>query len=412
MPVVKSKVIASHDLKRLAATPGKHSDGSNLILQVARPSSAIWVYRYSLHGRRREISIGPLRQIGLAQARERARELAYEIAQGIDPIDARKAARTKAEKDAAGRVLLRDYTKGFIERNRSRWRSEKHAAQWSSSIRDFAQPLLKKPIGEIKPRDVADALKPRWQSHNETSARVLQRLHRIFDEIAGAGIRPDNPCNKAALAPLLPVIERKVKHHDMMPVDLAPDFMARLRERDAIEARALELLILTAARMNELVGMKASEIDEHERIWRVPGSRTKSGREHEIPLCDRAMHIVKTTPREHASKYVFAHSSKRGQPISPQALRRVNKAISDAMDVKATPHGWRATFRSWAEERAKAPHVVAELALGHVQPDAVVKAYQRSKLLDDRRELMDKWDRYLRDERGKVVALKGGRRPR
>ena len=409
MPRVVTNQISSHDLQRLAATPGKHHDGGGLHLQVESISSAFWVFRYSLHGRRREMSLGSVRVIGLSAARKLAAKLRADIAEGVDPLNVRRQKRDREKADAAGRKRLGTYTDEFIARNRSQWRNEVHLRQWTSSLKAYAGPLLKMGIGEITSEDVANALRPKWQSRYETSSRVLQRLRRVFDEIVAAKLRDDNPCAPAALAPLLPNVRREVQHFKALPVDAAPEFMRRLREREGIDARALEFLVLTACRLNEVAGAKIDEIDEIEKLWRIPGSRTKSGKPHVVPLTDRAMQIIKQVPREHGNRHLFANPTKRGKHVRPRSLYEVNHAITTAMGSPATVHGHRACFRSWAEERAGASHVVAELALGHVQSDSLLRAYQRSDLMKQRRALAKKWAQFVSiTERGKVVPM--GRR--
>ena len=406
MPRVVANQIAAHDLQRLAAQQGKHHDGGGLHLQVESDASAFWVFRFSLHGRRREMSIGSLRVIGLAKARKIAAKLRADIAEGIDPLDARKQKREQEKADAAGRKRLGIYVDEFIARNRSQWRNKQHCAQWTSSVKQYAGPLLKKGIGEITAEDVAAALKPKWETRHETATRVLQRLRRVFDEIVAAKLRTDNPCAPAALAPLLPVVKREVKHFAALPIDAAPAFMKGLRAKDGIPARALEFLVLTSTRLNEVIGCRDDEINEAEKLWRIPGSRTKSGKPHTVPLTERAMQIIKTTLREAGNKHVFAHPSQRGRHVPGRALYELNLELTAAMESPATVHGHRACFRSWAEERAGTSHVIAELALGHVQSDALLRAYQRSDLMKQRRALADKWARFLAtDESGKVVPL-------
>jgi len=226
----------------------------------------------------------------------------------------------------------------------------------------------------------------------ETASRVKNRIQRIVKWIGDGKPLPQK--SKA----------RRVKHHKAMPYKDAPAFMDRLRGKDSISARALEFAILTAMRTNETIGATWAEIDGD--VWTIPAARMKSGREHRVPLSDRALEVLKNMPRERGSKFVFP-GSRAKLPLSNMAMLELLRGMEGN---GLTVHGFRSTFRDWAAEQTNYPRELAEAALAHVLTDKTEAAYQRGDLLEKRRRLMDTWARYCASppaEKGKVLAMRG-----
>jgi integrase len=285
--------------------------------------------------------------------------------------------------------LVPELAKGF--------RNDKHIAQWSSTLRTYAAPLRSKPIAEITTDDVLAVLQPIWTTKSETASRVRGRIERVLDAARARGLREgENPARwRGHLDHLLPKRKRLTRgHHAALPFQQVPDFVAQLRQRDAIAARALEFVILTAARSGEVLGARWSEIDRQARIWTVPGERMKAGVEHRVPLVDRALEILDEVEKLRRGEFIFP-SFRADKPLSNMAF----DALMTRMGVRATTYGFRSSFRDWAGETTTFPREVAEAALAHAVGDATERAYRRGDALEKRRALMKAWEAHLGSDR-------------
>jgi integrase len=238
---------------------------------------------------------------------------------------------------------------------------------------------------------VLKALEQIWTTKPETASRVRGRIEAVLDWAKVREYRDgENPARwRGHLDKLLPARRkvRKVEHHAALPYAELPAFMAALRQRDGTAARALEFAILTAARTGEVIGARWSEIDLQARTWTIPDSRMKAGREHRVPLSDRAIEIIHGLPRESANGFVFAGAREK-QALSNMALLMTLRRMGRD---DLTTHGFRSTFRDWAAERTGYPNEVVEMALAHAVSNAVEAAYRRGDLFDKRRHLMADW---------------------
>jgi integrase len=306
--------------------------------------------------------------------------------------------RTKERVARAGRITFAQFAREYVDDRRAEWKSAKHASQWLDSLDAYAKPIMKKALAAISYPDVLACLKPHWLTKTETASRVQGRISNIMDRAVAKGLRPDNPAKwdllKHDLSSASALKRQKVKHFAALPAALLPELIVRLRKRQGITPMALEFLILTCARVNEVVGMVDAEVDFAAKVWKVPAERMKGGREHNVPLCERALHILKTVPREKDNQFIFASGAHASGHITNAALYKLTVDISDTLGHKSTVHGFRATFRTWASESTRFPHAVVELALAHAQPDPLVRAYQRSDLLVLRRKLAEQWATY------------------
>jgi integrase len=410
-------VRALHRLSNLkverAKRPGMYADGGSLYLRVAEGGSKQWIFRYTVNGRNRDMGLGPVHTLTLAEARERATEARKLRLDGIDPI-ANKRARVAALRAADAKAkTFADCVKGFIEDNESSWTSVKHRRQWETSLIKYAYPILGSlPVAAIDTPLVLRVLKPIWDAKRETASRLRGRIENVLGWATVHHYRSgDNPARwNGLLEHALPAVV-KGDHHAALPYTQVASFMQALRKDTGIVARALEFITLTAVRLGEATGATWDEIDLEAKTWTIPASRMKADQEHRVPLSDAAISVLKTVREIRQSDYVFA-GFKPGRPIGGDALRELIKKLAGA-DV--TVHGLRSTFRDWAAEQTNVQREVAEVALAHAIPDAVEAAYRRGDLFDKRRKLMGAWAAYcakIEMDAGKVVALARARSPR
>jgi len=393
-----------------AKEPGMYADGGGLYLRVTPNGARNWVLRYMLDLRPRWMGLGPLALYGLAEARARALDARRKRHEGMDPIEARRAERARQKLDAAKAITLRQCAESYITAHRAGWRNEKHAAQWGATLATYAYPIIGAlPVHAVDTGLVLKVLEPIWTAKPETASRLRGRLESILDFAKVRGYRDgENPARwRGHLAKLLPARSRvrQVEHHAALPYAELPTFLATLRGQEGIAARALEFLILTAARTGEVIGARWSEIDSLEKVWTVPAARMKTHREHRVPLSPRAVAILDEMQAARADDaYVFP-GGKVGKPLSNMAflmlLRRMGRG-------DLTAHGFRATFKTWASERTSFQNEIIEASLAHVTGGKVEQAYMRGDLFDKRRKLMEAWAGYCTAAPGaaKIVAFR------
>ena len=232
------------------------------------------------------MGLGALHTVSLAEARERARQARQLLVDGVDPIEAKRERRDGEKAAASERMLFRDAVKRFLDVHETTWKNAKHRQQWANTLRDYAKPLRDRPIAAIDGAQITEALAPIWTKKPETARRVKQRIERVCQWVRDRMPLPAHGASK------------RVRHHPAMPFAELPPFMAELRDRTSISARALEFTILTAARTVESLGAKWSEIDLDAGVWTIPAERMKAGKEHDVPLSKRALEILNDLPRE------------------------------------------------------------------------------------------------------------------
>lgn len=398
--------------------PGWHAVGgvAGLGLQVAPAGARSWVLRVVVAGNRRELGLGGFPTVQLAAARERARQAREQIAQGVDPIQAKKAAHSALKAAQARAVTFKTLAEQYIEAHEASWKNSKHAAQWSSTLTQYAFPVLGPMlVADIDTPAVLRVLEAEpekgkgtlWATRTETASRLRGRLETILDYATTKGLREGpNPARwKGHLALTLPS-KRKVApvvHHKAIPVGEVGKFMARLRAAEGIGARALEFAILTAGRSGEVRGATWAEIDLPAKLWTVPAERMKAKREHRVPLSDAAVTLLEALPRREGCEVVFY--STKGSALSDMTLTAVLRRLK----VDATAHGFRSTFRDWAAECTSYPAEVAEMALAHAVGNAVEAAYRRGDLFEKRRAMMGDWATFLAKPAGAVVPMRNAR---
>ena len=359
-------------------TPGLHADGAGLYLSVKKTGVRNWVFIFNFAKRRKEMWLGSADKLSLAAARQLRDDARHKITQGVNPIEARSVDRAI--------VTFGSVATDLIDAMRPTWKNAKHGQQWTNTLTQHAPSIWKAAIDAITTEDVLKVLAPIWGMIPETAARVRARMERVMDAAKVRGLRTgDNPARwKGHLEILLPKRDiSKRKHHPAMPYDQLPAFLTELRDRPAKSARALEFLILTAARTSEVLDAEWEEFDVAQKLWIVPGERMKMKREHRVPLTDRAIAIL-----EHV-RFLGGHMPfKMSNMGMDMLLRRM-----DHDDY--TVHGFRSSFRDWVGEETEFPREIAEAALAHQIENAVERAYRRGDALNKRRELMEAWEAYI-----------------
>jgi integrase len=382
-----------------AKKPGMYADGGGLYLRVTTEGARNWVLRYMLDRRPRWMGLGPLALYGLQETREKALDARRKRHEGIDPIDARRAERARQRLDAAKAIAFKQCAEAYIAAHRAGWRNGKHAAQWGATLSTYAYPIIGGlPVQAVDTGLVLKVLEPIWTAKPETASRVRGRLESILDFAKVRGERDgENPARwRGHLDKLLPAHSkvRQAEHHAALPYAELPAFLVGLREQEGIAARALEFLILTAARTGEVIGARWSEIDFLDKTLTVPAGRMKARREHRVPLSARALAILHNVQGLRTGGYPEAFvfpGAKPGKPLSNMAflmlLRRMGRG-------DLTAHGFRATFKTWASDRTSFQNEVVEASLAHAIGSKVEQAYRRGDLFDKRRKLMDAWAAY------------------
>ncbi|CCE11414.1 putative phage integrase [Bradyrhizobium sp. STM 3843] len=374
-----------------------HPDGGGLYLRVTKDGTKNWVLRYMLNGRPRWMGLGPLALFGLQEARGKALDARRLRHGGIDPIDARRAARLRDKLEAAKAVTFKECAENYISSHRAGWRNAKHAAQWEATLGTYVYPIIGGlPVQAIDTGLVSKVLHPIWTAKPETAGRVRGRIEAILDWAKAHDLRSgENPARwRGHLDKLLPARSKvaKVEHHAALPYSELPGFMTALRAETGNAACALAFAILTAARTGEVIGARWSEFNLADKTWTIPGNRMKAHREHRVPLSPQALAILQEMQELGAGDDCFVFpGGKIGKPLSNMAflmlLRRMKRS-------DLTAHGFRSSFRDWASERTNFPSEVAEMSLAHTVGSKVELAYRRTDMFDKRRRLMSAWGTY------------------
>jgi len=395
--------MAGRALNKLSATqaaklakPGRHSDGGGLYLFIDAHGRRRWIFMYARDGKRAELGLGGGRDLSLANARTEAARLREILATGGDP----KAERAKTERIPS----FGECADTYVETMKPSWRNAKHAAQWTMTLTKYAKSMREKPVDAIGTHDVLDVLQGLWKRTPETAERLRGRIENVLDAAKAKGHRSgENPARwRGHLDQLLPKRQRLSRgHHVALSYNALHDFMEDLRGRAAVAARALEFVILIAARSGEVLGAQWDEIDLDKQVWTIPASRMKAGREHRVPLSPRAVEIVDEMAKLSREGYLFP-GPQRGKPLSSMAMAMLLRR----MKSEVTVHGFRSTFRDWASEETGFPHEVCEMALAHTIGNKAEAAYRRGDLFDKRRKLMEAWAGYCaKPTTGKEVPL-------
>ena len=375
---------------RAQKAPGRYADGNGLYLVVDESGAKRWLLRTMVQGRRRDIGLGGLSWVSLAEARERAATYRKIAREGGDPLAAREAAKpvTLTFEEAAERVHASQ---------KPGWKNAKHGDQWISTLRTYAYPHIgRMPVDRITTPHILKVLEPIWLEKGETAGRIRQRIRTVLDWARTAGYRSgENPVDGVERG--LPRQTKKVEHHKAVPYVEVGAFVQRLRVSDLNPSTklAFEFLTLTATRTSEVLLARWDEVDQKAALWVIPADRMKAGVEHRVPISSRARKLLQAARQLSEGEFVFP-GMKAGKPLSNMAFTMAMRR----MEVAGVPHGFRSSFRDWASEATSFPHEVAEMALAHTIKNKVEAAYRRGDLIEKRREMMEAWAAYLDPDSG------------
>ena len=376
------------------SAPGIYADGGGLSLIVTPTGTKKWELRIAIGGRRRQLGLGVYPSVTLEDARSKATQIRIGASEGRDLIlEQRRSERIVAA--APRSVSFRDAFDGYFEIKEQQLSNGKHTAQWRSTMNAYVFPTIgKRPVGEITAAEIIDILKPIWNTKRETARRILQRMRAVFEAAIVRGER-EKVSPTVGVATVLGSGKRKLEHHPAMPYTDVPAFVADLRSLGGWPATrlAFEFLILTASRSGEVRLATWDEMDLDAALWTVPAERMKGRVEHAVPLTPRAVAILREVRAAYPKSGFVFPGTKPGLPLSDMTLTKV---LRDAgLNGKATAHGFRSSFKDWCAEVAKVRDEVSEAALAHKISDKVRAAYLRTRFLDERRQVMQHWARYV-----------------
>jgi integrase len=390
--------LTAKGLKALLTKPPKrHADGGGLFFKTLSEGRAYWTYRFTLKGRETEMSLGAYPELGLDEARVIHLRRCADVAEGKDPVGERRKGR-----DGKATVLTSSGAPTFghcadqhIALNEGGWKNSKHHAQWVATLKTYAAPIRETPVDKVTTADVLAVLKPIWNDKPETASRLRGRIEAVLASAQVDGWIPEDRPNPARWKNWL---ERKLPkpnklgsrgHHKALPYDQLPALMGRLAAIDSVASRALQITILTCARTSEALGAGWDEVGFETATWTLPPSRMKMGREHQVPLSDAAVAILRRQYDERgANPHVFPGRPMRG--LSNMALAMLMRRLK----IDATVHGFRASARSWMADQG-VQFELAEACLAHTVGSAAVQAYQRSSMLELRRPVLQKWADFI-----------------
>jgi integrase len=392
---------------------GLHLDGRGLMLQVTDGADGAhrrsWLYRFVLNGHERRMGLGSLHDVSLAEARDKADEARRLVKLGVDPIEHRKAQRAALARDLAKGRTFQECIDAWLEAHADSWGSEKYRRQQRTLMTTYAVPTLGAlPVAAIDTELVLKAIEPIWKTKVVTARRVRDNIEAVLDYAKARSYRSgENPARwRGHLDDLLaePTKLHTVEHYAALPYAEIGTFMTLLRAREGRDACALELIILTAARLSEVTGMDSSEVDIKNRMWTIPGARMKSGRDHRVPLSEAAIDVIKKVDGGNGLLFPKARD---------KSIEKLRKRMGYG---HVTTHGFRSTFRDWGSETTAYPNEMLEIALAHVVSDKTEAAYRRGDMMEKRRRLMDDWACYCANEpaagapaeRDNIVPLRAG----
>jgi integrase len=389
---LSAKFTEKKDLK-----PGLYGDGGGLYLQVSDFKTKAWVFRFMMAGRARKMGLGDFELVSLKDARKK-RDAAYGlVVDGVDPIEERKTRKAEQAAEKAKTLTFKECAEGYIAAHKSSWKSEKHAGQWEATLETYAYPIIGNlPVQMIETAHVMKIIQPIWNTKTETASRVRGRIEKVLDRAKALKLRSgENPAAwRGHMDQLLPSKSQvsPVKNHPALPYAELPDFMAKLRAKKGVSARALEFTILTVARTGDTIGAPRREIDKAEKLWTVPAARVKGKkgarkRDHVVPLTKQALAALDAVPVE--GDFLFP-GGKEDTGLSNAAMSELLEGMGYLPEY-ATVHGFRSTFKDWCGDLTAYPNEMSEIAMAHTVDDKVEAAYRRSDMREKRRRMMADW---------------------
>jgi len=378
--VVKYNTLTQMKAKSLPA--GKHNDGQGLWLVKSRPEAGKWVVRLMVGGKLREMGLGRWPDTSLAEARQRASEARKQLRAGFDPIQERQK-----QKHLTTAMTVREAVESCFKAKQAELKGDGKAGRWLSPLKIHVLPKIgKEPIEALDQHTLLRVLEPIWHTKPDTARKSMNRLNLTLKHAAAFGLNVDLQAVMKARA-LLGKQRHSTEHIPSLSYEEAPAFYQMLCQETVASCLALRFLMLTLARTSEIRFARYAEINDN--VWIIPAERTKTSREHRIPLVPEALKVLKLAKQSKDQQLLFPSS--HGKPMSDATMSKFMKERGFA----ARPHGFRSSFRSWSEEKTDFAFEVKEACLGHTVGSEVVRAYQRSDLLEKRRKLMEAWSAFL-----------------
>jgi len=400
--------LTAKKVERGLKKPGRYGDGNGLYLQVTNDKNRSWIFRFERDDREYTMGLGPTHTVSLSLAREKAKAARLQLLDGVNPLLARRTARAHEAALAAKAVTFQECAEAYYQGQVAGW-SVRHASQFQQAVlgrlaggrpcktaHDHCRALRPLLVGDIDTGAVLRVIEPMWTTATVTADRLRARIEAVLAWATVRGHRsgPNPAAWRNHLDKILPKKAKvaSVKSHEAMPYPQVPEFVTKLAQRPAVAAKALMFAILTSTRSKETRGARFSECNFADATWTIPGGpdgRMKNRKEHTVPLSEPALALLRELHDGNGeTDLVFTTTGKR---LSEKALLMTMRRMGEP---RATPHGFRASFRTWAAERTAFPEIVAEMALAHNPGTAVVRAYKRTTLFDQRRKLMDAWAAY------------------
>jgi integrase len=378
------------------------SNAPGLFLQISKGAARSWVFRYRIDGARRIMGLGSLRGVSLADARKAATAAAGLRDKGVDPIAEKREkrqARIEARrlKAAPEEHPFRVVAEDFIILREAVWKRPTDAKLWRAAFERWIFPTLGDiGVAAITLDDVVAALKGAWTATPEQARRLRGRIEAIIDHATALGyrdIRLSNPAAARLLRHRLAPRKRQIVHFRAVALDEAPNIFQRIAAVPTTALRAHTLMILCATRPSEALLAEWSEFDLGKKLWTIPASRMKGGREHVIPLAPMAIGLLAEQAKVRASDFVFPGS----KPDAPLSYNHFATAPAKRGIDAGTPHSWRSIFRDACGDLLGAPRDLAESQLAHTLP-AVEGSYRRLTAVERRRALLLRYSQWLKGE--------------
>jgi integrase len=407
-----AKALTVKAIERLLAAgkPGKHTDAEvrGLMLVIEGPSSAHWLLRYQRNHKVHHLGLGGVKDVPLASARAKARRERERIADGIDPLSIKRADREAQRQAEAKRLSFRQAAQRCYEAAAPGWSDPRTGDEFLGSLQRWVYPHIgAADVAAVGKDEVLRVLEQKlpdrmgrgesggtfWNKRSQTADRTRQRIERVLDWAEARGFRSagtPNPARWKNFLDQLLAAPRKiapVQNLAAVPFAEVPEVMAALAADQSVAAQCLRFIVLTAARLSEAVGARWDEVDLEAAEWTIPASRMKARREHRVPLSPQAIELLKGLYREEGNPYLFIGSRTPGTHVAASAvgdaLRRAGR--------RETIHGFRASFKTFCEERTSFPGIIIEMSLAHRVGNAVENAYRRTDLVAKRRKLVEAW---------------------
>ena len=385
--------------------PGVYGDGDGLRLRITKTGKKSWIFRYRLFGKTKDMGLGSFPQISLANARKKRDQQKELVLQDLDPIFEKNKIKIDLIKKEA--MTFKVAASSYIGTFKDQWTNKKHSQQWVNTLKRYVYPHIGNyPVSKIKNIDVLKILKPIWSTKNETATRVRQRIEKILNWSITLGYR-DHP-NPAALNGnleyLLPKSSaiRSVQHHRSLPYENLPEFVSELKKTNLYSAKALLFLILTASRTSEVIAAEWDEFNFKLKIWNIPENRIKIRNKHSVTLNESALELLKELKNISDSKYVFP-GIKANTHISNNSMLKLLRDSFPEIHKQSVTHGFRSSFRNWAEEQHNFSRRAVELCLSHQNRNKTEDAYLRTKLINKRHLIMNEWDDFLFNKKKRNV---------